>query len=488
MKAVVVQFIYETNTFCPKRAGIEVFRDAGTWRVGEAEAREWTARANSQMAASVRTLEAAGWEAHPVFVAFCGSPSGRITRECYATIRETMKGEIRGALPADALLMHLHGAAAAEGVDDAEGDLLEMARKGLGFGGRLVLSLDLHANMTRRMMHFADAITAYRTMPHMDLRETGERAARLAMAKGPFSRAVAKIAALVPPSDQSHFGGRFADLLAEARAAERSDGVEDVVLLPVQPWLDVAELGSAVVVTGRGKRLSQTARRLAETWYAQRRDWQTGLLDWDAILGKVKTRTKGPWILVDTGDATSGGSEGRSAEALRRLLPHQDSFQAPVLLCVVDPEAVAATKRGEKRFRVGDPAVELEAEVLWQGEGRYTTRGGLYPKTTFSMCGAAVLKCGAIHVVIGCQPTMVIDPAFYECAGLRPDDALAVQTKSIQSWRAAFVDSPPEAGLFFDGPGQTPLRFEKLPFKGDGRGVFPVQSDPKEPIRLWNSN
>ena len=24
----VVQFIYETNTFCPKRAGIEVFKDA----------------------------------------------------------------------------------------------------------------------------------------------------------------------------------------------------------------------------------------------------------------------------------------------------------------------------------------------------------------------------------------------------------------------------------------------------------------------------
>ena len=160
-------------------------------------------------------LEAAGWETAPAFVALCGSPAGRLTETCFREIRDTMLARIRAAAPFDVLILHLHGAAAAVGEDDTEGHILEKVRTELGFDGLLVLSLDLHANFTRRMLQHADAVTAYQTFPHMDFRETGERAAKLALMGGPYRLAVAKIAALVPPTDSTHIEGHFADILTE---------------------------------------------------------------------------------------------------------------------------------------------------------------------------------------------------------------------------------------------------------------------------------
>ena len=43
----------------------------------------------------------------------------------------------------------------------------------------IVVSLDLHANVTQRMLREADALVAYRTYPHVDMAVTGELAAEL---------------------------------------------------------------------------------------------------------------------------------------------------------------------------------------------------------------------------------------------------------------------------------------------------------------------
>jgi hypothetical protein len=67
----------------------------------------------------------------------------------------------------------------AEHADDAEGELLARVRDLIGDNMPLVASLDLHANVTRRMLSIADALVAYRTYPHIDMAETGERAAEL---------------------------------------------------------------------------------------------------------------------------------------------------------------------------------------------------------------------------------------------------------------------------------------------------------------------
>ena len=64
-----------------------------------------------------------------------------------------------------------------EHLDDGEGEILARVRKVIGKDLPLVVSLDLHANVTPEMVEHADALIAYRTYPHVDMADTG-RAAR----------------------------------------------------------------------------------------------------------------------------------------------------------------------------------------------------------------------------------------------------------------------------------------------------------------------
>jgi len=440
------------------------------------------------MSGSLEELGAAGWVTEPVFAAMCRSPSGRLSEGAFSRIRTELADRLRAALPADGVLLHLHGAACAVGQDDVEGNILELVRTELGFQGVLVVSLDLHANVTTRILQHADAVTAYRTMPHTDFVATGVRAARLLMNTGSRrSRTLAKIRALVPPTDASDVEGWFADLQARARQLELSPGIEEICLFPVQPWMDVADLGSSVVITGEDRDAGfRAALALANAWYDSRHAWRTGLRHWDEIRNQLKEKRSQPWLLVDSADATTGGSTGRSAEAVRELLPMANDMPGEIFLWVVDPAAVIAAERGDRCFSLGDQAIELSANVEWCGEGSYVARGRSYTGQTFSMGRAAVLSVGQLKIVVSTSPTFGSHPAFYECVNLSPNRALAVHVKSHMGWRAGF-DADAGRGLIFDGPGCTTLNFARMPFRSKP-DLYPISPEPKKPIELWQSS
>ncbi|MDB6170260.1 MAG: hypothetical protein JWM88_3124 [Verrucomicrobia bacterium] len=489
MKVVLAQFIFETNTFNDAPAELELFTRGGTWLTEEAAIRSWCEVADTQMAGSLSVFDAAGWEARPVLVASCGTPAGRMSAACFAAIGSILLERLGAAGMADVIVLHLHGAACAEGEDDAEGNLLERVRRELGFSGPLVVSLDLHANVTRRMLIHADAITAYRTMPHLDFRATGERAARLALA-GPAhtTRVLAKMAALIPPTDTHHAHGRFSEILTEARRIETLPGVLEASVFPVQPWMDVAEMGSSIVVTTSGGAEGESAAaRLAQRWYDQRLEWKTGVQPWEKILATLRQPAEHPWILVDSADATTAGSSGASAEAIARLWPLREKLPGEVLLWVVDARACRAFQAGARGGRVGEGQVEITGDVIFSGEGNYRARGRAYTGLAFSMGQTVVLAAGRLRIVVSSAGTLGADPAFYECLRLEPIRALAVQVKSLMGWQAGY-SAPAEWGLIFDGPGSASLDFARLPFTGERRDLFPMNPAPKAPVSRWQSS
>jgi len=488
MKVGLAQFIYETNTFNPEVSDLAVFTEGGIWLTDEAAVRVWCASNDSQLSGSLRVLEQAGVSAHPVWVAVSGTPGGRLSAACLDSLRHALRTGLATVPDLEVIILHLHGAACAVGEDDIEGNLLTLVRSEMGFSGRLVLSLDLHALVTPRMLQHVDALTAYRTMPHQDFLATGERAACLALDPTPSRLTLARVPALLPPTDTQHASGHFAAMLDRAREIERLPGIKDVALFPVQPWFDVEGLSSSVVITSSPTApAAEAARQLAETWYADRHRWQTGLRPWPEIHAALRQRRPKPWILVDTADATTGGSSGASPEAVRQLWSLRDDLPGDVLLWVVDPEAFAAAAQGATTFDLGTPAFPLTASVRGLHEGSFQARGRSYTGQTFNVGPSAVLQAGRLFIVVSSRGALVADPAFYTCVGLDPDTALAVHVKSLMGWKAGY-EADSDRALIFDGPGATSLNFARLPYTGERRNLFPIDPLATPNPTPWQSN
>lgn len=488
MRVALAQFIYESNTFNPELAEMSCFTERGVWLTEPAAIKTWARGTDTQLQRSMEVLAEAGHESVPVMVAVCGAPGGRMSAACHDALKSAFLDGLRGAGTLDAMVLHLHGAVAAEGIDDVEGDWLGTVRQELGFTGPLVVSLDLHANVTAVMLEHADAITAYRTAPHEDFAETGERAAQLLLdLPESTTRTMAKIAALIPPTSTHHEVGPFAEMLNRARDLQRPAGILDVSLFPVQPWLDVEGLGTSVVVTATDPAEGQrVAQQLAEGWYAQRFVWPTGLLAWDELQSRLEPRSDGPWLLVDTADATTGGSDGSSLAAVREFWPRRDNLVGTVLLWVVAPEMVSDDRKVGAQVQFDLPDLTVTGELTFAGECQFRPRGKAYTGQLISCGRAQVVASGQLRVIFTERGCLCSDPAFYEAVGLDPEGALAVHVKSLLGWQAGFGVGP-ERGLYFDGPGMTSLNFARLSFTGARRELWPINPSPPNPISLWQS-
>ncbi|MBM3367547.1 MAG: M81 family metallopeptidase, partial [Betaproteobacteria bacterium] len=173
-------FQHETNTFAPSKADYPQFEAGGGWpgvKYGEPifGALEGT---NIPAQGAVQALRAAGHSVVGTAWA-AASPSAHVTREAFERILGEMVARLKALAPVDGVYLDLHGAMVSEDYDDGEGEILRRVREVIGARVPLVASLDLHGNVTRAMVERADAMVGYRTYPHVDMADTGARAARL---------------------------------------------------------------------------------------------------------------------------------------------------------------------------------------------------------------------------------------------------------------------------------------------------------------------
>ena len=108
--------------------------------------------------------ELRGWE---VIESLCASaqPAGRVVRYIYEMLRDEILDDLKNAMPVDAVLLDLHGAMAANGYDDCEGDMLKRIRDIVGPEVPIGASLDPHCHMTQTMLENATALIAAKEYP-----------------------------------------------------------------------------------------------------------------------------------------------------------------------------------------------------------------------------------------------------------------------------------------------------------------------------------
>ncbi|NLD70837.1 MAG: M81 family metallopeptidase, partial [Limnobacter sp.] len=308
---------HETNTFAPTKADYAAFEDGGGWpgvQVG-APLFEAVAGANIPAAGAIDALRAAGHTLVPLAWA-AASPSAQVTVDAFERIVGALTDRLRAALPVDGVYLDLHGAMVTEHHDDGEGEILRRVRAIVGTHVPIVASLDLHANVTRTMVANADALSIYRSYPHVDMAETGARAARLL--DGMLSRgrrpakAERRFDYLTGIPSQSTFIEPARSLYALLGRIEERSGVA-LSFAPGFPMADFPECGMTVVGYGddeaaTGRALDELAAAVADA----EKDFALELLSPEAAVRQAMAqgRPGAPVVLADTQDNPGAGGNG----------------------------------------------------------------------------------------------------------------------------------------------------------------------------------
>jgi microcystin degradation protein MlrC len=427
----------------------------------------------------------------PILRAFAvaGGPLDRATLDF---LESRLREGLRRAGPLDGLALQLHGACAAEGEPDVDGRIVALCRAHLGPAVPIVLSLDHHANLTRRMVEGATAIVAHRTQPH-DVRETGRLATRLSIRiLRERLRPVVAWEKLPLLAHQEQFPTDRAPMKVwfdRARALEAEPGVLACATFPMQPWLDVPEAGWAVAVTTAGDRASaeRSVRDLADLAWSLRHEFQRrDAMPIDRAFERAERAPPGLVVLGDVGDTVLGGAAGDSPVLLEPILARPNT--APALVPIVAPAAVHAAHRAGPGARLelvlgGElsgffrPLV-VEARVRRLGEGRI--RLAIQWQDVVDHGRVALLEVGpALVLASERRGAGGVSPELWRAFGVEPRDARLVVLKTaanFQYFRPIAVDV-----IRVDTPGPATSDLASLPWKHVPRPIFPL--DPIEDRR-----
>ena len=490
MRIAVAQILQETNTFSPIPTTIETFKRY-YYLKGE-EMLDGLEGQRIEIPGILSVLRSSNAQVAPL-IATSACASGTLTRDTYETIVNDLMSRLKSAGKVDAVILALHGAMAAEGEDDPDGAIIEMVRKQVGPDVPIGVSFDLHALVTKRMLQPNTFLLGYKEYPHIDMFETGERIAQLTLdklagKKNPVMSLV-KLPLLVSPMVTRTTDGPLRPVVDRAREMEAKGEILHASLFPVQPWLDLPDLGFGVLVCGDGdqKKCDAAANELANMVWTRRKEFETDLKPIDEV---IATAMKSPGVTVvgDSGDAPTGGSASDSTAVLAALLKNgADKWERPTYLSFVDPEvakeAAAAGVGTTRKFRIGykittdaGKPLDITARVTTISEGTYAMRDKGAKGMKMDNGLTAVLAIGSIRVAVRSYPAMEWDTGMYYSVGLDPTEAGLVFVKSPSHFRVAYGPFADRI-LMADTPGPTLGNMRKLELKRAPRPLYPLDEN-----------
>jgi microcystin degradation protein MlrC len=415
-------------------------------------------------AGSAGLLSAAGWK--------------RLSGEVLESIAAAAKTGV------DGVYFSLHGSMGADGELDPEGYLLTQTRLMVGSETPIVISLDLHGVLTDRMLRQIDGVAIYHTYPHVDFASTGQRAARILhrLVTEKLRPVIARVVipALVRGDELITKSGCYGELIREATRLELEGTAMSAGIMIGNPFTDVPELCSQVVVATAGDKATAEAEaiRLATEFWPLRHRMQGKLVSLQRAIAQATTIV-GPVVFTDAPDATSSGATGDSNLILKGL--RAAGYRKRVLAQIVDPSAAAAAHRagvgasidvglggGLDTRRFSPMPVTASVRSLSDGRSRLETM-----KTALDAGPTAVLEFDNFTVVVFSRTLSLFDRAMYYSNGLDPKDFDLIVVKSPHTEHHMY-DAWVDANFNVDVAGATSANLKSLGHSICARPMFPL--------------
>ena len=474
-------FQHETNTFAPRKAGYEVFATAGGWPAltGGAALFEAVAGINIPIAGFIETAQALGHEIVPLTWA-AAEPSSYVTEDAFERIAGQIVSALEAAGPLDAAYLDLHGAMVSEHCQDGEGETLRRVRAVIGPDLPLVASLDLHANITPDMVALADALLVYRTYPHIDMAETGSRAARHldALLKGSQARCKAyrQLPFLIDLTAGCTLHDPAKGVYAQVAALE-TGAVASVSFACGFGPADIRHCGPSLVAYAESQEAAETAADALLDYAVQREaDFATEVWSPEKAVAHAMARAQGatrPVVLADTQDNPGAGAESDTVGLLAALV--EQRAEDAVLAILFDKEAAAAAHAagvgaeialdlGAKSGLPGHSPYRATYRVAALGDGRFTGTGAFYRGARMQLGPMALLQVGGVGIVVSSRKLQAADQAIFRHLGVEPTEQKILALKSSVHFRADFQPIAEEV-LVVAAPGPNPVDHRTLPYR-----------------------
>lgn len=503
MTILLTEFRQETNSLSPLTSDLEFWTRNG-WILSPSEASEFLTSQECAVAGMKEVLDSTGQRVGfgPAFYSQSGGPTEHSVLETYMS---RLHDVLSSTPDLEAVFFSFHGALQTTEVDDAEAEVLRRVRDIVGPDVILAASTDSHGFITLDMVDLLNVVTGYHTYPHTDFVETGRRAARLALRylenPGSISRAWVPVPMVVSASGYDTLQGPYRHLIDTGQKLIADEHIIDFSVYQMQPWLDVSEPTSAVVVYADTPYIaSNYAAKLATNLYRHRNDFEPVLQDVVTVLRDIASGRKldRPVVLVDSADSPNAGACGDSvfvvAKALEASIPLDRSLS--VLSVVAAPSAVSefigAGVGSVLELELGQDtdrdrgSVFAAFHVLSLHTGSFHNSGPGSSGNESHLGRTAVVRAEqgnvTVDIVVCEQLVSPGDPALYRSVGCEPGDYDVVVVKANTSFKAAY-EPIMNRSVMIDSPGSAPADIKTAPFHKHPRNIYPwvdtdYQPDP----------
>ena len=474
-RVAIASFMLESATFVPMLTTLADFQ-ATECRGDELFTRH--RGANTPIGGFLSVLEPAGVDLIPLLGADVAA-AGAATDEAYEHYVKAIVDGLTG-LSLDGVLLDLHGAMTTPTRLDADGETIAAVRRAVGPSVRLMTTFDYHANVDHKTIEHADAVFGYRRSPHVDMAETGARAAdcMLRTLRGEIS----PVWELCRPDVMvtSPFSATSLEPLASIlrlaeQTARASTRYRDITVFAGFSFADVPNCGfSALAVVDGDRQLArEVARAFSDVVRLNRESIVEPFKVFDVQAGieeaqRIASEASRPVVLLEFPDRMND-----STYLLRAVL--ERGLGRTAVPYVWDPQAVESLQGfavgdqvtvdvgGRSSDRAGGP-VRVTGTLTFKGTLSYRVTGPYWTGRLVDLGEVVVIDDGSVWVSVTSRALTATDEDCFTQLGLTAQDFDFIVLRSKTHFRAAY--EPIVDGIVLvDTPDWGTLDFTTLPFE-----------------------
>jgi microcystin degradation protein MlrC len=483
MRFITGGIMHETHTFSAEPTPEE------RWEIAEGDQCWAYAGTNHSLGGVIDGCRADGIDLVPTFFANA-TASGPVDRDTFERFMAKLTDQVANALPADGVVLTLHGAMVAESIPDGEVEIVRRVRRIVGTEMPIAVTLDLHANTSPDLVELATIIVGYDTYPHVDINARAQEAvsllAQTVRGKIRPTMGFASPPLMPVPQAMNTSVHPFSTLFSGVFAIESSGGALSITLAGGFAYADTLHAGMSVIAITDGDQAAadRIAGEIAQQAWNLRHDMVIANVPPAEAVTQAISWPEGPVVLVDVGDNIGGGTPGDGTVILDELLK-QEATGAVVV--IADPDAVRKAHDagigaevslivGARVDRLHGNPVPITGTVRYAGEGSWVHEGPENAGVPVHNGPTAIVEVAGNLVVLESVKTAPGDLQQLKSIGIDPAAQHILVVKAAIRWRGGYLPIT-KHHIDVDTPGLGSVNLANFDFQHVRRPLFPLDLD-----------